>query len=103
MSEGNANTGIQGHRLITPLHLACKPSMIKLLLASLTNGQDVYKKMSSNRDIELKRCSSDGKFVNPFKIAQNHTGHFKVVTLESCKCHNGNDVPDCRVNKKHKN
>ena len=24
LSEGNANTGIQGHRLITPLHLACQ-------------------------------------------------------------------------------
>ena len=103
LSEGNANTGIQGHRLITPLHLAYKPSMIKLLMGSLTNGQDVYQKMSSNRDIELKRCSSDGKFVNPFKIAENYTGNLKVVTLESCNCNDGNDVPDCKLNKQHKN
>ena len=35
--EGNANTGIEGHRLVTPLHLAYTPSMIKLLMSNLTD------------------------------------------------------------------
>ena len=101
--EGNANTGIQGHRLITPLHLAYTPSMIKLLMANLTNGQDVYKKMSSDKDIEGYGCSSDGKFVNSFKIAESKTGELKEEALESCKCDDGKDVPDCKMNKQNKN
>ena len=101
--EGNANTGIEGHRLVTPLHLAYTPSMIKLLMSNLTDSQDVYRKMSSDKDIELNGCASDGRFVKSCKIAQPKTGDLKEEALESCKCHGGNDVTDCKVSGRREN
>ena len=81
----NANTGIQGHLLITPLHLAFKPSMVKLLMEHLTNDEDAYKKMHRNVIKEMNGCKSDETYVTSSKILDKD-GSWKVKELESCRC-----------------
>ena len=81
----NANTGLQGHLLITPLHLAFKPSMVKLLLKHLTNYEDVYKKRHWSVTKEMNGCKSDEIYVTSSKILDKD-GSWKVEELESCKC-----------------
>ena len=83
--DKNANTGIQGHLLITPLHLAFKPSMVKLLMEHLTNDEDAYKKMHWNVIKEMNSCKSDETYVTSSKIL-NEDGSWSVEELESCKC-----------------
>ena len=81
----NANTGIQGHLLMTPLHLAFKPSMVKLLMEHLTNDEDAYKKMHWNVAKEINGCKSDEAYISSSKIL-NTDGSWKVEELEPCKC-----------------
>ena len=83
--NNNANTGIQGHLLMTPLHMAFKPSMVKLLMEHLTNDEDAYKKRHLNVAKEMNGCKSDETYITSSKILDKD-GSWKVEELESCRC-----------------
>ena len=73
--NGGAKTGIQGHRLKTPLHYANNPATVRLLMENLSDDTDPYKKMHSyNANVELNCCSSNNDFVH------------SLDKLEMCKC-----------------
>ena len=73
--NGGAKTGIQGHRLKTPLHYANNPTTVRLLMENLSDDTDPYKKMNSyNANVELNCCSGNNEFVH------------SLDKLEMCKC-----------------
>ena len=43
--NGDARTGVKGHRLKTPLHYAKLPSIVKILMENLSDNKDPYHKM----------------------------------------------------------
>ena len=73
--NGGAQTGIQGHRLKTPLHYANDPTTVRLLMEKLSDNMDPYKKMHAyNANIELDCCSGNNEFVD------------SLDKLEMCNC-----------------
>ena len=80
----DVNTGVQGHRQITPLHFAFNPSMVKLLMANLTNDEDAYKKMVDFAN-ETNGCKSDETYVTLTEVLDEGRSR-TIEELESCKC-----------------
>ena len=89
--EGNADTGVKGHRRKTPLHLAGTPESVKLLMENLTKNSDPYDKM-------LKRSYTPGCTGNQ-KLVEVCAKSMKLKELEQCKCGDITDIPGSNVYK----
>ena len=62
--DGNAQTGVKGHRLKTPLHYAKTPSIVKLLMGNLSHWDDPYHKMLLQLNEYDNKCNAIGRFVS---------------------------------------
>ena len=61
--DGNAKTGVKGHRLKTSLHYAKLPSIVKILMENLSDKMDAYCKMYIKDNENIIKCGSEGRFV----------------------------------------
>ena len=79
MLDGNANTGVKGHQLKTPLHYAKTPSIVNFLIKNVTNGMDPYNKTLNKEDVNRSNCNvrTDVQVAKYMSLDD---------TLERCKC-----------------
>ena len=68
--DGNAKTGLKGHRLKTPLHYAKVPSIVKILMGNLSDAKDPCHKMCEKDNETDDKCCSSGRFVQFNNIIQ---------------------------------
>ena len=79
MLDGNANTGVKGHQLKTPLHYAKTPSIVNFLIKNVTNGMDPYNKTLNKEYVNRSNCNirTDVQVAKSMSLDD---------TLERCKC-----------------
>ena len=61
--DGNAKTGVKGHRFKTSLHYAKLPSIVKIIMENLSYKMDPYCKMYEKDNENGIKCGSGGRFV----------------------------------------